>query len=285
MKKLILLFLITCSVNSYSQTSNYIPFADTNAIWIYKYYDDLGGPDNIYRNYQLSGDTIIANSTYKKIYSPAWTLSDENYNGAIREVDKIIYYIPDTSTVEYVLYNFNMTVGDTIIHPFGGAVCSDDTVFVDYIDSILIADNYHKRFWFSSESMWIEGIGSNFYLFQPYNVFCDSGNYQIYCMLNDAWILMDEGSSSCFNSVEEIKIPQNEISIFPNPSNSNFTVSLKNGVIKEIRVQDISGRNLIYQKDINQTTLTIDKMPAGTYILKLYDDKGRLSIQKIISSP
>jgi hypothetical protein len=96
---------------------------------------------------------------------------------------------------------------------------------------------------------------------------------------------MGRWNSSCFVSVEEIKIPNNELSIFPNPSNSNFTIKLKNGSIKELSIIDSSGRRLFYKKDINQDQISIDKLSTGIYLLKIIDDRGRTSIEKLISSP
>ena len=162
LKKLLLLGLILTAIFAKGQSTVYKPFPTTYGNWIYRFYDDLHYPTSIETQYTLYGDTIIFSMTYKKIFV------DSNYSGTLREYSKIIYFIPDTSSTEYLLYNFNLTVGDTIIHPFGGAVCTNDTLTVAVVDSILLSDGYHKQFWFNPTCYWIEGIGSIGYLLAPF---------------------------------------------------------------------------------------------------------------------
>lgn len=69
--------------------------------------------------YQLTTDTIIADSNY---YSNYYTLQrykrleqDGQYMGAMREGDnRDIYYVPAGSTHEYLLYAFNVQVGEVL---------------------------------------------------------------------------------------------------------------------------------------------------------------------------
>jgi hypothetical protein len=256
--------------------------------WTYRYFGDYGEPTNEYRYFQLNGDTLINDSIYKKIYGDNYfgeEWLDDGYLGAIREQSKVIYFIPDTSSTEVVLYNFNLNVGDTIIHPFGGASCYDDIVYVYEIDSVLISNNYHKRISFEDGPDWIEGIGSGAYLLNPYELLCVSGNLYLQCMMNDNEILWGESNSACFVSVKEIEIPESDLSIYPNPSNSLFTINHKSGLIDQIIVSDNVGRTIIKMSELNQNQVTIDKLPSGSYIVKIIDDIGRISINKLISSP
>lgn len=288
MKKLLLIFLIAISLNSFSQTSNYIPFPTSQGDWTYRYFGDYGELTNEYYYFQLNGDTIINDSIYKKIYGENYfdeDWLDDGYLGAIREQSKVIYFIPDTSSTELVLYNFNLNIGDTIIHPFGGASCYDDTVYVYEIDSVLISNNYHKRISFEDGPAWIEGIGSIAYLLHPFEFLCVSGNLNLQCMMNDNQILWGESNSLCFVSVDEIEIPESDLSIYPNPSNSIFTINHKSGLIDQIFVSDNAGRIIIKMSDLNQHQVRIDKLPSGSYIVRIIDDRGRISINKLISSP
>ena len=218
--------------------------------------------------------------TYKKIFV------DSNYSGTLREYSKIIYFIPDTSSTEYLLYNFNLTVGDTIIHPFGGAVCTNDTLTVASVDSILLSDGYHKQFWFNPTApYWIEGIGSIGYLLAPLQSLCVSGNDVLECMISDTSFHYPANQTSCIISVNEHQKSLVDILIFPNPSNSTFTIDFNNADIHEIILTDLPGRVIFRQQLENQTKFSINHLNRGTYLLTAIDRSGRQINKKIISCP
>ena len=75
-------------------------------------WEELHNPGFWFTAEQLNGDTVINSLNYKKIFE------NSLYAGALREDNKIIYFIPGNSLTEYLLYNFNLTVGDSIINPF-----------------------------------------------------------------------------------------------------------------------------------------------------------------------
>jgi hypothetical protein len=181
MKRIILLaFILNSSFFLFAQS--YRPFPTHSGTWSYRYYDDWHNPTTDGSGYSMSGDTVISGLNYKKMFT------DIYYSGGIRESGKIIYFYPDTASQEYVLYDFNLNIGDTIIHPFGGAVCSNDTITIDYVDSVLTPDGYHRQLHLSSFATWIEGIGSMSYLLQPAQVACVSGNDILEYMEGDSTI-------------------------------------------------------------------------------------------------
>jgi hypothetical protein len=270
----------------FSQTSNYIPFPVEYGQW--KYENALGGP-SAYGPllFHVTGDTTIDNTIYKKLHQFEGWGQYVGYAGAYRELDKIVYYVPISSSTEHVLYNFNLNVGDTIFNPYNGE-CEIDTAIVETIDSVLYDNNYRKQFILIGTSgylvgHWVEGIGSKFGLglIMPYlNMNCQV--YYLLCMFNDN---TNSGIGTCFVSVEEHTIPDRDLSIYPNPSTSGFTIKLENSVIKEIWIMDSSGRTIVNEVDLNQNELKIDNLPSGLYILKVFDDNGNVSVKKLISSP
>lgn len=262
------------------QSSVYKPFPTTYGSWVYRYYDDFHNPTSLETQYTLSGDTIISFMTYKKIFV------NSNYKGALRESSKIVYFIPDTSTTEYLLYNFNLTTGDTLIHPFGGAICTNDTLSVSYVDSILLSDGFHKKFCFNPIApCWIEGIGSEEYLLAPLQTLCLSGNDLLVCMTSDNIFHLPANQTTCILSVNEQQISSSDIIIFPNPFNDSFTVDFGNACIKEIIVTDLLGNRVLQQQPKNRKKIEIDLMTRGTYILTAIDKNGQKINRKIISSP
>ena len=276
MKKLLLFVLILFSFSCKAQT--YHPFPTNYGNWIYQYYDDFHLPTSMYTQYTLNGDTVISSVNYKKIFRST------TYQGALRENSKIIYFIPDTSSSEFVLYNFNLVLGDTIFNPYGGAYCSNDTAIVEAVDSVLLSDGYHRTLYFNSLIEWVEGIGSYNYLLKPTHVLCVSGNDWLECMTSDSSFVTPSGSS-CALSISDLLYSDFNISIFPNPSNGSFTIDFDNIEIKEILLSNILGQVILKRQTNNLQRVKIDNLQSGTYILTLVSkDRGRIN-RKVISSP
>lgn len=275
MKKILVFILLLVGFNANGQSSVYKAFPTNQGNWVYRYYDDFGNPTFMFSGYTLSGDTTISLTNYKKIYSSSI------YQGAIRENAKIIYFVPDTSLNEYVLYNFNLGLGDTIIHPYGGAVCSNDTVLIIQEDSVLASDGYHRLLYLSTGVTWIEGIGSTVYLFEPANLLCVSGNAYLQCMINDATFNYPNSISTCFVSTEENDLNEQTIAVHPNPSNGQFSIVSENGMI-EICIRDLMGRITYLEETNDKTKITIDHLKSGIYILTVVDSTGKISVRRII---
>ncbi|MDC8002863.1 T9SS type A sorting domain-containing protein [Aureisphaera galaxeae] len=72
-----------------------------------------------------------------------------------------------------------------------------------------------------------------------------------------------------------------ELSVFPNPSKGLFTISLKEEIISDFRVEIYSmSRGLMYANTLNKDELDnfqvdISRFPDGIYILKLVDSKSQ----------
>lgn len=279
MKKLLILSSTLLTLLSNGQTSVYKPFPTNYGNWIYQYYDDFHNPTNQFTQYTLNGDTTFASISYKKIFVYS------NYVGALRENNKIIYFVPDTSSNEYVLYNFNLNLGDTIIHPYGEAVCSNDTAIIQQVDSILLSDGYHRQLHFNSFAIWIEGIGSLNYLLNPCNVACLSGNDILQCMNSDLTFTYPSISTSCIVSVPEQISSSNNINIYPNPSSSSFSIDFNNTDFKEIRLTDMLGKIVFRQQTDNHLKINVENLHSGTYILTIIDKDNNSTNRKIISCP
>lgn len=261
MNRLLFLFSIFLTIYANAQTSVYRPFPTNYGNWVYQYYDDLGIPTSSFTEYTLNGDTTIASVSYKKIsmYS--------NYAGALRENNKIIYFVPDTSSNEYVLYDFNLNIGDTVINPFGGVYCENDTIIIQQVDSILASDGYHRQIHLGFYAVWIEGIGSIFYLLEPIKFPCLSGNDLLQCMASDSTFLYPSASSSCVLSVTEqpYKIPI-KFTYF----NSGIEIINMQANKYELSIYDILGRTCLQKTITLYEYLSIPFQPdRGMYILRL----------------
>lgn len=84
--------------------------------------------------------------------------------------------------------------------------------------------------------------------------------------------------------VQEISNIENNITIFPNPSQNIFTLTLKNNFIEEVEVINELGQTIFRSENIknSQYTLNIGNTNDGIYFLKIIDDKKTISYRKII---
>jgi len=76
-----------------------------------------------------------------------------------------------------------------------------------------------------------------------------------------------------------------ELDIYPNPTSSEMTVTLNNSAVKivQMEVYDLTNRK-IYQQTVNQSysTLRLNELAQGVYILKVYLDQGDVVIRKVV---
>lgn len=185
-KTLLILFLLV-TFPFVSNSQNYVPFISTNDssdTWM-----DLNSCtnfscyDNYTTRYWLDGDTIINGHTYTKVqgktkhkkgadqgqFCTIATYYYEHYVGAIREVNKRVYFKPDLFTPsEYVAYDFNLNVGDTLPSPDGDVNANANEPIIQSIDSVLVFGQYRKRFVVNSYKYVVEGIGASTGLFNPF---------------------------------------------------------------------------------------------------------------------
>jgi ELWxxDGT repeat protein len=100
---------------------------------------------------------------------------------------------------------------------------------------------------------------------------CSFTGYELYKYCNN----------SLYNSINEIATLQNHVSVFPNPSTSQFNF---NGLVGEniIQITDITGRGLLMEKTFTENhTLKLDAA-QGIYFYKITDKANRVQQGKII---
>ncbi|MEP7170413.1 MAG: hypothetical protein ABI855_13665, partial [Bacteroidota bacterium] len=266
MKKLLLLAAILITLSAKAQTSVYHPFPEDSATWVTDifYNTCFGYCSSIF--YEMKGDTIINSQSYNKIYSRygrfyyiIWppnsvvgvdSFSACSYRGAIRQdsISEKVYFIDSTMTTDTLLYDFNLTIGDTI-QSWYNKWYMPWPLIVSGIDSISINGNYHKRFNFqgylTDQNMsLIEGIGWSGELFGTNlssalvtGLSCFDGNI----ILGEAFINECSPSLDCSISVginEQNK--QKHFDLFPNPFSDKLNFTINNNELSEIIIYDIT---------------------------------------------
>lgn len=314
MKRYLLsIFLVFCFHLSFSQTpySHYIPFPEDSAQWSV-WYMTSSTIDAV--QYRMKGDTLINGIGYNKIY--------KSYNLNYNSIDTILncFIRQDTASKrvfarypysafqdssEFVLYDFNLSTGDTfnlkilpnhITYPL--AIISVDTMQLNFdfrrVLSANVVDTCGLPYCLWGIGMdhsvtWVEGMGSlaNFlYCEIPVNC-CFSSGYSEQCFWYNG--RYDYGGTFCDGTgLEELSINEFEkIEVYPNPISSRSTIKFKNPATRSFSIFSSTG---IKVKTIDIITsnleLNVDELSDGLYLLVGYsvDQKinslVRISISK-----
>tara|TARA_B100000809_G_C15111212_1_gene520689 strand:+ start:924 stop:1763 length:840 start_codon:yes stop_codon:yes gene_type:complete len=279
MKKILLILSTLFTLNSFSQT--YFPFPDSLGIWRQASFVPADVSHTHIKGYPyvlyINGDTTISTYVYHKLFISDSTYnfdsSNSKYYGAIREDNKKIYFHPDSTynaihyypfcnatplnfNDEFLLYDFGVTLGDTVFYP-----AFDSTfIIITSVDSILIQNDFRKKYSYSIHTNasfcwgagnYTEGIGSN-----------QSGLFSHII----GYFENSEGLS-CFEDVEVfysnvtdctnplLSVNENtealNLKVYPNPTTNKLfieTTGLAQNEKIEISFFDISGKKHTHQR-------------------------------------
>jgi len=321
MRKILLSFIfipIIAGQVAWGQT--YHPFPDSNAVWNVLEFNTLGSSwnDSIWNNtfhYGFFGDTLINSLNYHKLFynngliDSTIELSSSNtvYSGAIREeiLSKIIYYIPKDSICEGILYDFDLSLHDTItIWGWNNLCCND-------IDSMLINNLYRKVYYvWSITSMtgdyWIEGIGSLRGLLYPiYNPISNMKRELLCFYLNDTIVYHTDCSycywpipsnlytGGCYHQELYTSLPilnnnyNTKFIIYPNPVTDKSILKISsNFYLKNATVEIYNTQGILVKKvkiiEGNEIYLYKSEFNTGLYFLKIVSDNNVYTCKFIV---
>ena len=281
MKNKILILALAMFISMSTRAQNYPPFPVNYGSWVYQLYDQFHHPAGVWMSVTLFGDTIIGANTYKKLYGNANSCLGTNY---VREDNKIIYYYSPDSAAEYVLYDFNLLVGDTIFNPYCCWQDPDhDTVIVAQIDSSLLADNQYHKYWFAQDCVhWIEGVGNELGLLNAYT-FCPlSGTFWLECFYNDSGFVY--GSSLCplgINNINEKTFSTLSPNPFTTTATINFSKEIRSG---SLRLINLFGQTVLEKNNINGSSIIINRgnLSSGVYLFEVTEKGNRIYSGKAV---
>jgi hypothetical protein len=162
---------------------------DTTSIWRIDCDSDYYiSPASERFQYFIHGDTLIGQYNYLKLYKTGFYLSrgkdgkyvssfkNNVYVGAIRDSEGKYYFLAQAGSLEKVLYDFNLKVGDTI---------KSEVFKGEIVNSIDTCYDNRKRFHLGNDTysykIIIEGIGSTYDLIEGYK----PGSYLICFSVNN----------------------------------------------------------------------------------------------------
>jgi hypothetical protein len=299
---ILITLLITCQL--FSQVP-YTPFPKKVGRWVIK----TDGPqENAFRKwaftlYETDGDTIIAGTTFMKVkasellenISPGpldvWTLpyGPLHLSFAYRNdiPNKKVYILADsTETIngklvkEYLWYDFNLSVGDTLKKSFAITFPSSERSIVSGQDSILICGGSARRFHFECGGQWdssyddlIEGIGFNDNFLKTH--------YE--CYFEPYYLYTTYFTCSPLYTESQLK---NElaVTVFPNPVSQMLQLKWSGAEQQKsvaCYIVDCLGK-IILEKNNADNLIDISFLSNGMYLIVLKDKEGNSYQRKFI---
>lgn len=248
----------------------------------------------------FGGDSIVADKTYKKIFSCDDRLHENiMYEGLIREQDKKTYLIPRNSETEYLLYDFSLEEGITFEYSYYSYPEFAELLYVKNSNIIEVNGYPQKCLQLSFPppnddwiiDTWIESIGSLSGILQPcYRLFMTGSVRKLLCHYeNDELIYKNQAYSECYyDKVGDITSMEskttNSLTVYPNPVDNVLTISSSNDAVSFVEFTDASGKTVYAKRlDVNkENKIDVNSFASGLYLLCVYDASGLASTFKII---
>ncbi|PQJ10136.1 hypothetical protein CJD36_015680 [Flavipsychrobacter stenotrophus] len=322
MKLLFTMLFVVLSITSFSQK---VRFSDKRNNWITKGLTPSMEGCAFTRYHSFGADTFMHGHIYEPILTSTVYVNDpwmgcvgyvfNSYAYYIREdtAAGIVYYHGWTDTMDHVLYNFKLNLGDTIRFQDASGTRIDSVVRKD---SIMMNGVYHNVLvmtvntdtsttwpFYTSLYTIIEGIGTLNGAMRPHN-FCFEGSEFLQCFFQDttiipitthtygycSYISTDSFSTviSCIKlGIDDIGLTGTSVAIAPNPANENIQLTLKghSNAPVTVSVFDLMGR-AIYLEKLDQLidilNINSGSWPDGLYIVVVQDDKQDLKREKMV---
>jgi len=231
--------------------------------------------------------------------------------GLIRNEGQKVFFKPSYwKHSDILLYDFGAKVGDTVWHNAAIAWEIGDDYFYGFIFypadhysviyDIRIENNIKKYYTYTYRASsiypahlayheWYEGIGSHRGLFSPlinhiriplFVPFPEYLNLYLRCFKHNDTVkyLVSAGCNKCFCpqdtvGISDNKIDDNNLIIYPNPTNSEFKVQSSKFRMQssEFKVFDVMGRvqRVEYKIENEELKINISHLPSGIYFFQL----------------
>jgi len=285
------------------QTSVYHPFPDSNAVWNFEIFLPFGcdffGQSNVNYSIIITSDTIINSQSYHKLIIPllsssSYCVGSTGYQGAIRQdnLNKKVFYIPQSENQEQLLYDFNMQVGDTVKGLL--EICNGSQKdIVQSIDSILIGNDYRKKWNFVCSNDYgyyiIEGLGSTYGLIKCLpGCLTDQNSISLTCFQQNGKSLYPDTTTNCqiITSINNTDKILNEITLYPNPATDKITITQNGNLAEEsiISIFNMAGQQIISEHFNGQNLIQMDvsNLAKGIYFVKIQTNAGVESKKLVI---
>lgn len=286
----------------------YIPFPTDSAIWLTKRTCQVAVcpiTTQSFNSVLQLRDTTINGLVYNKIYN----YNNNQLNSFYRESNKKIYSkyplggVFGNDTSEFVLYDFNMQIGDSLNVKIpsnwisvGGPISTQPKIYLSATSTISVNSVIHKTFSFTSNNFggcfgmfnWIEGIGSDAGIFYNLNYYdwasCISYpapyNFSLSCYFKNSVLIYN---NNCTITSLPVSILSNKLtlSISPNPTNGILNITDEENKLQNatMQISNYIGQVVYTNSFANQ--IDMSHLSSGMYFVTI-QDKTHIKTVKIV---
>ncbi|MDA3816170.1 MAG: T9SS type A sorting domain-containing protein [Prolixibacteraceae bacterium] len=278
--KIIILALISFS---YLQLMSQ-EFIDSTKTWTVAEYI-TSGPGSTSKTtitFSISGDTLIENTLYAKMFSLD---NDGNIelHSLWREEESGEVYFRRGLEGEQCIYNFQLEEGDTF------NIGSNEII----VDSVMLKNfgSTEKKFLYAHYSyvpdhviVWIEGVGSLNAPGVPDEYFLDGGSYTLICYHeNDELIFLNPNYTDCNassgTSAKDVAYNDNLIRLFP-VSDLSIKIDIQSNESGNVDFYTIEGKHAL--SETLQNSASYVQLPKqGIYIYRFTSNEGEIQTGKV----
>lgn len=269
---------------------------DSNATWTETFWI---GPEYPYEGFfhtydTTSPDTVYNGEVYQKLlttYSNNFIVYGTGYGGALRDNGLgQVYFWASGEPDPVLLYDFDVQVGDTVEDVY--SIWTQD-VRVYSVDQVTVNGTQRKRIGLECldqpgfiGAYWIQGIGGVGGLFRTTYCPSVSGSGALVCMtVNDTvqWggNVGELGDCSLLLGRSELSTKEEALTIHPNPATDRLSISRIGNARLDVEVIGPDGR-LVLAMPLTGTELSLNPLPAGTYVLKVREASGMVRMARFV---
>ncbi|MBC8173482.1 MAG: T9SS type A sorting domain-containing protein [Chitinophagales bacterium] len=263
----------------------YIPFPVDSGQWMNSKTEYIFSyPGYVYstEKYCLDGTQTIEGLVYSRLkysnFNSSVIFTNNADGGFIREYDKKVYYKYNETAEERMIYNFNISAGDTF--KIYSLWYSDSVNLI--VDSVTNEFNYgmdRNTYYIRSDLygiyfyvIWYEGIGSSKGLINEPVELIDGPSIYLTDFYSD--------SSNCTIYLSTHNPEWTDISVYPNPANNWIFITSLSSSLSDFSISTMENKVMMAGK-IHSNRIDINCLPPGIYMLNVYSDHRRFMAKLI----
>jgi hypothetical protein len=254
---------------------------DTNKIWsIMTEIYGVMSTDQYTELYKIGNDTLINNTHYNKIFrcNDTLNLSWQLFPEFIRQDTNKVYIRTNEST-ERLIYDFNLSIGDTISQE--NFQIDETNWILTEIDTVYLYGYWRKQWTFKNmdygpsgpEDIWIEGIGSTYGFNTPGNFMLEVFTLLLCVKQGETYIYRNPYLNSCYIYYSDLKVEEyiNDFQILPNPCKDYITIKTDNNNFN-YTIITLLGQTITSGSLYRDSKLDISELRKGIYIIRFKTD-------------
>ena len=283
----------------------YIPFPTDSAQWSVRH--TINNPfSQSTVQYKMKGDTLLNGITYHKIYYSldlVYNSPNQTLHCFVREdtTKKVFVKYPASSgidTSEFVLYDFNKEINDTVNLKLYSS--TDSAYKFQILNKFTSSTNIDTREYYQLIGLnvtfctgfdWIMGIGSvlsPFYNEIPMGSCYDDG-YELSCFWYKGTYIRGGTYCDYETGIKERTNSRYYTTVYPNPNDGNMILEyqLSENESGILVISDITGKQIRAYNLTNKTSkMAIDAsiLNPGLYLYEVYINNTKIKTDKVIIS-